>query len=486
MVIATLAHATDMDGWRAQARALLAAQVPPGQVTWTVAGEGGDLFAGMAVPPPSATATATVAVPRAFLDLSGRVIRHRAPERLGLLYRLLWRMTHGERDLLALRVDADLSRAVALARQVQRDAYAMRAFLRFRELSDADGSVYVGWFEPEHHVVELAAPHFVARLGTVRWSILTPLRCAHWDGTRLHYAEGRPAAERPDEDAVAAYWKTYYASTFNPARLNTDAMQSHMPKRYWKNMEETALLPDLVQGAGARADAMVAAAPEPPARKGRVQVRRETIPALGGNATLDEVGAALSQCRDCPLWQHATQAVPGQGAAEAAIMLVGEQPGDQEDLCGRPFAGPAGQVLDRALAEAGLARDTLYITNAVKHFKYEPRGQRRLHRSPDTAEIAACRPWLRRELDLVRPKLVVALGATATRSLLGHDVAVTRLRGQVVAAEGHRILVTFHPAAILRQPDPAGRERQFRALAEDLALARQMAEASDRAGPPPD
>jgi uracil-DNA glycosylase family protein len=179
----------------------------------------------------------------------------------------------------------------------------------------------------------------------------------------------------------------------------------------------------------------------------------------------------LSQCRNCPLWEHATQAVPGEGPADARLMLVGEQPGDHEDLAGRPFVGPAGQLLDRALAEAGLDRSRAYVTNAVKHFKYEPRGKRRIHQKPNAGEVEACRFWLRRELAQVQPKLIVALGATAAQSLLGRAVAVTRLRGQVLEAENRRILVTFHPSAILRQPDAAGKERQYRALVADLRLA---------------
>jgi len=227
-------------------------------------------------------------------------------------------------------------------------------------------------------------------------------------------------------------------------------------------MEETEMVPDMIANAGARAQAMVAAPPPAPATKGRVQVER---------AAPD----ALSQCRRCPLWQHATQAVPGEGPADARLMLVGEQPGDQEDLAGRPFVGPAGQLLERAMAEAGLDRSRAYVTNAVKHFKYEPRGKRRIHQKPNAGEVQACRFWLDEELTRIRPHLVVALGATAALSVLGREVAITRLRGQVLEAEGLRVLVTFHPSSILRVPDAGAKERQFRALVDDLRLAASKA-----------
>lgn len=266
----TLAHATDLDGWRAGARALLAAGVPPAMARWRLAGEAGDLFA--EPPPAPADSAPTVAVPRAFLDLADSVVRHRAPERFGLLYRLLWRQAHGERDLLSRRTDPDISRAADLCRQVWRDAHHMRAYVRFRESRDGeDRPVYLTWFDPEHHVVELVAPHFVGRMGALRWSILTPVRAAHWDGRRLHYAEG--CAERPpqQEDGVVEWWKTYYASIFNPARLKVGTMMSHMPKKYWQAMDETELIPGMVRDAKARTEAMLAAEPTTPASKGRVR-----------------------------------------------------------------------------------------------------------------------------------------------------------------------------------------------------------------------
>jgi DNA polymerase len=174
-------------------------------------------------------------------------------------------------------------------------------------------------------------------------------------------------------------------------------------------------------------------------------------------------------CRGCDLWRHATQTVTGEGSAAAKLMLVGEQPGDKEDLAGHPFVGPAGQLLDRALAEAGIDRKTVYVTNAVKHFKYVPRGKRRMHQRPNAGEINICRWWLQQEFRLVRPRLVVALGRTAAQSLLGKAVTISALRGQFLALDGNaELFVTVHPSSLLRAPDEEERHRNLKLFVADL------------------
>jgi DNA polymerase len=177
-------------------------------------------------------------------------------------------------------------------------------------------------------------------------------------------------------------------------------------------------------------------------------------------------------CRRCSLWRNATQTVFGEGPAPAAMMLVGEQPGDKEDVEGHPFVGPAGLMLDQALQEAGIDRASVYVTNAVKHFKNEPRGKRRLHKKPNAGEIAACRWWLDRELATVRPRLTVALGATAAAALLGRSVAITPLRGRLIEEEGLRLWITVHPSYLLRLPHERTRQREFLRLVRDLEGAR--------------
>src|ERR1700747_3465262 len=188
------------------------------------------------------------------------------------------------------------------------------------------------------------------------------------------------------------------------------------------------------------------------------------------------VREAAKHCEACHLYKHATQTVFGEGPKDAPIMLVGEQPGDYEDVAGRPFVGPAGKIMDRALEEAGIDRSHVYVTNAVKHFKWEPRGKRRIHQKPNSREIAACRPWLETELRLVRPKLVVALGSTAAQTIFGPSFRVTRERGKVLSSKlAPRVLATVHPSSLLRQPDEASREREYKHLVSDLRAALRAA-----------
>jgi uracil-DNA glycosylase len=185
--------------------------------------------------------------------------------------------------------------------------------------------------------------------------------------------------------------------------------------------------------------------------------------------SLKELDAGIARCRGCPLWERATRAVCGEGSAKASVMLVGEQPGDQEDLTGKPFVGPAGKVLDEALEKAGINRKEVYVTNAVKHFSWEPRGKRRLHKTPAQQEVAACLDWLLGEIRLITPRLIVCLGGTAVRALLGPKVKVLANRGKFFDSEwGPKILVTVHPSSILRLP-PEDRAQAFELLVKDLA-----------------
>jgi uracil-DNA glycosylase len=205
----------------------------------------------------------------------------------------------------------------------------------------------------------------------------------------------------------------------------------------------------------------------------RVQPTGSAADFLPARRTLDTLREAAAGCRGCDLWKRATQTVFGEGRAGAPVMLVGEQPGHEEDLAGRPFIGPAGRLLDRALEAAGIARDDVYVTNVVKHFKWEPRGKRRIHAKPNRGEIAACLPWLHAELDVVQPDAVVCLGSTAAQALLGPSFRVTKQRGGWVGAPGaYRVLATVHPSSILRAPDDETRQREFDALVADLAVVR--------------
>ena len=188
--------------------------------------------------------------------------------------------------------------------------------------------------------------------------------------------------------------------------------------------------------------------------------------------SLSAAREAAAHCTACHLYKRATQTVFGEGSKRAAMMLVGEQPGDYEDVAGKPFVGPAGKIMDRALEDAGIDRSKVYVTNAAKHFKWEPRGKRRIHQKPNSREIAACRPWLEAELRIVKPNLVVAMGATAAQTIFGPTFRVTRERGKVLSSKlAPRVLATVHPSSLLRQPDEASRVREYKHFVSDLRVA---------------
>jgi DNA polymerase len=450
----------DFDGWRAAARALAVEGVAPEQVVWQVGDRATDLFADPGSNrPPSLPTTTPLRVSKPFLELARDAALHSEPERFSLLYTLLLRLLDRP-QALEDRADPLIRRIEGLARNVRRDSHKMHAFVRFRELADGDGdgdgSRFVAWFEPEHHILRANAGFFVDRFTNMRWSILTPRGSLHWDGTVLN--EGPPAtrADAPGDDPVESIWKAYYSAIFNPARVMPRAMLKEMPRKYWKNMPETALVPQLIAGARKRELGMIEQARSMPVR-GR------------GPESLELLAEEAAGCRRCPLWRPATQTVFGEGPHDAEIMIVGEQPGDQEDLAGRPFVGPAGALFDRAMAEAGIDRTRTYVTNAVKHFKFEPQGKRRLHARPNVGEIEACRWWVDQERAIVRPRLVIAMGATAARSLIGRTVAIGQERGRAVPLpDGTPCWVTVHPSYLLRLPPEADTEAEFARYVADL------------------
>ncbi|MFN7158257.1 MAG: TIGR03915 family putative DNA repair protein, partial [Erythrobacter cryptus] len=311
----------DFEFWRARARALVQAEVPPDRVSWVEPGATGDLFAGGAargsarLPQPLADAPPVRASQR-FLAIARSAALNRDPARFALLYQVLWRLQRQPR-LMEDSADPEVRRLEQLAKAVRRDAHKMHAFVRFREVEEADGTAhFVAWFEPDHHILRAEAGFFMRRFANMRWSILTPRGSIHWDGETMR--EGPPARreDAPGDDPVEALWRSYYASIFNPARLKVGAMLSEMPRKYWKNLPEAALIPGLVATAQARAAAMVAAG------------TRSERPRP---SSLAELAQGIAACRDCPIAACGTRAVAGEGPPRARLMILGEQPGDQED-----------------------------------------------------------------------------------------------------------------------------------------------------------
>jgi probable DNA metabolism protein len=472
MRLVVLHDGSDLAEWRAPARALLSEAVLPSDVQWQVGETAGLMLAPPVSPPPSsgnAEKAVVGTVPREFLNLAATVLAHADARRHAVLYRVLWRIIHGERHLLQIASDDDVAWCEQAAKAVRRDMHKMKAFVRFREVTQPQGSVFIAWFEPSHDILPRVAPFFVRRFAGMHWSILTPTRSAHWNGESLSFGEGAQKADAPNEDALEDLWLTYFANIFNPARLKVQAMKNEMPVRYWKNMPEAVLIPGLIRDASARMDAMVQKAPTEPKKHIPAPAVRDALVVPQGS--LAELRAQATQCRACPLWEPATQTVFGEGPHDARIMVIGEQPGDQEDLAGRPFVGPAGQLFDQALVHAGIDRAALYVTNTVKHFKFEPRGKRRIHSRANAAEQSACRPWLLAEIQRVAPKTIVCLGAMAAQAIFGKNFRLLEQRGQWRTLDnGIRAFATVHPSYLLRLPDEAERDEAIAAFVRDLAM----------------
>ena len=466
MIGIALREGADLDGFRAAVRRLAARRAPPESVSWSAAGES-DLFGGGRG---EADAAPPVGLPRALGELIRLVVCHSDRERYALLYAAVWRVLNGERALLDVQSDPLVHRLEGMAKSVRRDLHKMHAFVRFRETHDPDGTErFVSWFEPEHFIIEATAGFFVERFRSLFWSILTPKGSLHWDRATLTVGPPAQRSDAPQSDGFEAAWRCYYENVFNPARLNPKAMRQHMPEKYWRNLPEAASIAGLVQQAPAQAREMIAR--EAAEREKRDPLKAVAAMAEQGPQTLEELNRLIAASE--PLSPGADRAVLGEGPMEPAVAFVGEQPGDQEEREGRPFIGPAGQLFDQALGEAGIYRSSIYVTNAVKHFKYEPRGKTRLHKRPNPGEVKRYRWWLQRELCFVRPKLVVAMGGTALLGLTGKPLSVLRSRGPI-AFDGLPGYATVHPSYLLRLPDEAARREAYGAFRDDLMAVRRL------------
>ena len=383
-----------------------------------------------------------------------------------MLYRVLWRITHGEPQLLKVATDDDVYSLHEMQKSISRDVHKMKAFVRFRKVVNSAGrDLFIAWHRPDHRIVRLAAPFFARRFPEMLWTILTPDESVSWDRQELIYGPGAPISDAPDGDTLEELWKTYYASIFNPARVKVAMMKREMPVRHWATLPETELIEGLLQQAPERVRDMIAKH-EGFADTAAAYMPRHQTP---GPLDIDSLRQAAAHCRGCDLHQHATQTVFGVGPTHARLMIVGEQPGDQEDLNGQPFVGPAGELLDQLLAQAGIVREDAYLTNVVKHFKYVERGQRRLHKKPNSREIYACRPWLEAELQMIKPTALICLGATAAQAILGRDFHLTSRRGKVQATEWcQHTVATWHPSAILRAQDARRRNEMIQQCIADL------------------
>ena len=426
---------TDWEGWRRVTRALILAGVAPATLAWTVGGEATDVAAG----------SGSFQVPRELVSLAALAIQARDPDRFGLLFSLFWRVHQGER-LLGGDPDPDLTAVRRMALAVRADAHRMRTHIRYLAVPEGNTTRFVGWFEPAHFVLAANAQLIVRRFPDLALSIVTPDGAAHWDRSELRFGSG--LRQVADDATLRTWWEAEHETLLRAA----------MPEVSVPEAEELDEIP------------------RPPDRAplGPVVLHPKSDPALRDSANEAAV------CQRCPLYAPATQMVFGEGPADAAALFVGEQPGDQEDTIGRPFVGPAGQIMDRAMEEAGLDRRMVYVTNAVKHFKFTQRGKRRIHQTPEVPEIQACKFWLDVERVHLRPRLVVLMGGSAARAGLGRGVTISRERGRPMRApDGQSVFVTVHPSFLLRIPDAAAKAREYEAFVRDLRAIKALIAAED-------
>ena len=477
----------DFDEWRTIARLLLQEEMRPEDVFWHYH-SAPTLFDSEPASPPSekyqpSQRSQEFLVPKQFINLAKNVICHESEDSAALLYRLLYRL---QQDKTVLERIYDIDTATALSRQkaVCHDIHHMHAFLRFKEIDnlgdDTFRRCFTAWYEPQHFIITEAIPFFSRRFSDMDWQILTPKGSAFYFNKRLFF--GEPIFKKPqNKDQTEELWKTYFASIFNPARLKVKTMQSHMPKKYWSNLPEAQMIDSLIGNAETRIEKMERQPVlQPPLFHSRLSKRcaqnilQTNLKSQAKLGTLDHLNKGVKSCKRCPLHCSATQAVCGEGPENASLMIVGEQPGDREDLVGRPFIGPAGQIFEKAAYKAHIQRNEVYITNAVKHFKYELKGRKRLHKRADRSEVEHCRWWLMKEIDLVKPKLIVAMGKTALFSLTGLNEPITGLVGKILETEEKSpILVTFHPSYLLRIKSEELKKQETARFEQSLQLARQ-------------
>lgn len=471
--------------WRRAARELLRQEVEPERIEWVEwdsdaaspsspsndSNHSGTHSADVPASPAATPALAAPVIPRELLTRLKTAACFRAADRWSLLYRILWRWTRGERHVLDL-ADRDGALLDQRVRSVGQETDDLLLLTLFRRRDPSMGlPEFVGWYEPNHDLLERAAARFAERMGDSTWMLATPHGAAFWNGMLLRIS--RPAAdigeraahpftggqqqsqpasqalpagvmagEATTSEPTEALWLAYYASVFNGA-------PAPVPLRYWRTPPAGPPLPAHLARERSRLGAQsgTVTVPEMPP----IEYSAVTPP-------LREPTGPLATCRRCALWRNAKQAVAGAGAAQAAIMVVGEQPGEDESQNGAPFTGPAGHLLDTVLARAGLERAALYLTYAVKHYKWETIEQQRVHRTPALREVEACQYWLEHELARVVPRVVVTLGATALKALTGAHVNLSEYLGQTICHGGRLIVPTWHPSYALKMADGRLRE----------------------------
>lgn len=453
MIVSEKVH--DFDSWRNEARKFLEGEISYELIQWKTQDEL-TLFNEVHDFPKKTD----VVIPKSFLQDAYLVSFYRDDSNWSLLYRIAWRLTHGERHLFQIQIDPDVMEFQKRLNSVGRDHHKMKAFVRFREMEWEGKTIYVAWHRPDHKIFKLGYKFFVERFRNMDWMIFSEDESMVWVEKELRFGPGCPQNAIDLEDDVENLWKTYYGSIFNPARIKTTMMKKEMAVRYWKTLPEASIIQDLLDDAPRRlkefADAIQPSAKE--------HIPQEIY-------SLEDLKVKIHDCKACTICSKASGPVFGEGPQDAKIVFIGEQPGDEEDKSKKPFIGPAGQVLNKALSQVKLPREKIYVTNAVKGFKWNPKYGRREHRSAGSPEIAACKPWLKAELDLIRPEILVCLGRSAAQSVLGKVIKMEDVRGKFFKTSlSDKTIVIPHPSSILRTQDPEQKALALERWIEELQM----------------
>lgn len=453
MIIAPLER--NFDGWRKNARELLAQEISPQNVHWKssdgefIFGEELTFQGGMS----------EIKLPRDFVEKAFIVSTFRDDSTWALMYKIAWRLLHEDKNLLSIGIDPDVREFESRHQSVRRDLHKMHAFVRFREIKQENESVFMAWHRPDHRILRLAAPFFKDRFNGMNWIIMTEDETAQWNKKELTFSHGVGQHELPP-DEKEELWKTYYSSIFNPARVKEKMMKKEMAVRYWNTMPETQLITSLLDSASDRVQAFYEA--------------QTQVPVTKAYKSLEELNLALKSCQACDICPKASAPVPGVGPSFAKIAFIGEQPGNEEDLKGEPFVGPAGQVLMDAFEHVGFKREEVYLSNAVKGFKWFKGYMDRQHAGAGAKEISTCRPWLQNELTIVRPEVLVCLGRSAAQSVLGKAIKLEDERGKFFKSSlCEKTIICPHPASLLRIKDPEERQIAFERFYQEMEFIKQ-------------
>lgn len=417
-------------------------------------------------------------IKKEHLQILENISHHRSDDIWDLLYRILWNLKEKGPNFLNNAAHPDVIDCQRRQKQISRDIHKMHAFVRFRKIDKArmlekehdpkkheeknQAEYFMAWHKPEHKIIRKGATFFKKRFPNMHWSILSPDECVHWNGTNLSYSEGVSKDPLEDNsDNFEKWWLTYYEAIFNPARVKIKAMKNEMPTKYWDSMPETQIISRLIREAPTRLKEM------------QIKAQQKTLPIIQG--TYEEIKNKAKNCTNCPISCLGGSTVFGEGNLKAEIMIVGEQTGDEEDKAQRVFTGPSGQLLNQLLEECDLNRKHLYLTNAVKHFKWEQKGNKRIHKTPDGNEILSCRNWLQSEIQLIKPKIIICLGRVAAQSVLGIQLKISSAIKETYSGQNNsKVLVTYHPSSILRANSPKLKEEQKQQLLKTLLQGKSL------------